>query len=161
MKRIPSIADMEAADRIPLWLQALVIVATIAGSSLFPWGFARAGTVGAHLATHHFGMRPGDRLESVTPGVYLRTDAGLTLGLYRNSHALPSAYAAWTWQTSSGRFALTAGAVTGYPAAPVMPLLVPSVRLPLAQRIAARIAFLPKPMKHGHAGLHLSIERAL
>jgi hypothetical protein len=113
-------------------------------------------TIGLHIATAHFGAD----LKAATPGVYIRTEAGFTAGAYRNSYSRTSAYAGWTWQTEDKRFALTAGAVTGYPAAKVMPLIVPSVRFEVAHGIAARIAFIPKPAKHGRAaGLHLALER--
>ena len=120
--------------------------------------------IGLHLATAHFGAPADAQLQSQTPGVYLRTAAGLTLGHYRNSHGLPSTYAGWTWSTADGRWAITAGAVTGYPRARVSPLLVPSLRVPLQDQPtgwAARIAYLPKPHSQGASGIHLSLERAL
>jgi hypothetical protein len=113
-------------------------------------------TIGLHIATAHFGAD----LKAATPGVYIRNEAGFTAGVYRNSYSRTSTYAGWTWQTEDKRFALTAGAVTGYPAAKLMPLIVPSVRFEVAHGIAARIAFIPKPAKHGRAaGLHLALER--
>lgn len=119
--------------------------------------------IGLHLATAHFGAPADAHLQSQTPGIYLRTAAGLTLGHYRNSHGLPSTYAGWTWSTADGRWAITAGAVTGYPRARVSPLLVPSARLPLGEGRrdwALRIAYLPKPHSDGAQGLHLSLEHA-
>ena len=118
-------------------------------------------TIGLHLVTAHFGP---NALESVTPGVYARVDrglaAGLTAGAFRNSYARTSGYAAWTWQTEDRRFALTIGAVTGYPAASVMPMVVPSARIPLAADTAVRVSFIPKPIQRGNnAALHLSVER--
>ena len=118
-------------------------------------------TLGIHLATAHIG---GHDLQPVNPGINLRVRegdlAGLTLGTYRNSYNRRSTYAAWSWQTDDQRFAITAGAVTGYSAARVMPLVVPSTRVPIGTASALRIAFIPKPVKDGHAaGLHLSIEK--
>lgn len=121
--------------------------------------------LGLHLATAHFGSATAAQLQGSNPGIYLRTDAGLTLGAYRNSHGLRSSYAGWTWTTDDGRWSLTAGGVTGYPRARVSPLLVPSLRVPLvgdgATGWAARISYLPKPHSDGAQGLHLSLERAL
>jgi hypothetical protein len=120
--------------------------------------------LGLHLATAHFGQPADEHLQGVTPGVYLRSAAGLTVGAYRNSYGSGSAYAGWTWSTADGRWSITAGAVTGYPRATLSALLVPSVRLPLADLApgwAARIAYLPKPHSDGAHGLHLSLERAL
>lgn len=114
--------------------------------------------LGAHLLTAHFGSNAHD-LQSVTPGVYVQSACGPTAGAFRNSYGRASAYAGWTWTTDDGRFALTAGAVTGYPAAPVLPLLVPSTRLQLGEGLSARLALLPRQVKGRSVGLHLSIER--
>ena len=136
----------------------------IVSLALIAWGLlalhtpAHALTFGAHLHTAHLGAQAGQMQDS-TPGLYLRTDAGLTLGHYRNSHGRPSSYAAWTWQTADQRFALTAGVVTGYPARRYSPLLVPSVRFALTDSLAARIAYIPKPPRYGSAaGVHFAIE---
>ncbi|MEY5099137.1 MAG: hypothetical protein RJA36_1856 [Pseudomonadota bacterium] len=123
--------------------------------------------IGLHLATAHFNAPADANLQAATPGIYMRSAAGLTLGAYRNSHARLSTYAAWTWTTQDQRWAITAGAVTGYPRASVYPLLVPSLRLPIktlsGQRTgwAARLAYLPKPHSDGAQGLHLSVERGV
>jgi hypothetical protein len=143
-----------------------ISVALVAAAFIGYCSSARAEgpTVGAHLVTAHFG---GHDLQPRTPGLYARADAGalrgLTGGVYRNSYARTSAYLGWTGQSDDRRFALTVGAVTGYPAAPVMPLLVPSARIPLSREpggAALRVAFIPKPVRHGTAaGLHLSVEQ--
>ena len=120
--------------------------------------------IGLHLATAHVGAPAGTDLNSATPGVYLRTAAGLTLGAFRNSHERGSAYAAWTWTTADGRWSITAGGVTGYPSAKLSPLLAPSLRIglgALAPNWAARITLLPKARTDGAYGIHLSTERAL
>lgn len=117
-----------------------------------------AATVGIHLTTAHFGQH---NLEADTPGVYVRTDSGFTAGVYRNSYRRTSAYTGWTWETESKRFAITVGAVTGYSASKVMPLVVPSAKLDLGGGFSSRIAFIPKPVKKGHAaGVHFAIERS-
>jgi hypothetical protein len=116
-------------------------------------------TLGVHLATAHFGAD----LKTETPGLYARHSSGATVGFYRNSYGSSSAYLAWSWQSPGKALGLTIGAVTGYPAAGVMPLLVPSVRVPIGSGGAAlRIAFVPKPVRHGTAaGLHLAVEQEL
>jgi hypothetical protein len=143
--------------RLTYWLTSLLAAAFVVTLVLCTPP-ACAQTMGLHLVTAHFGSLPKQRLHSKTFGVYLRTDAGLTLGAYSNSIGSPSAYAAWTWETADRRFAVTAGAVTGYAAAPVMPLLVGSARVPITREAALRIALLPKPPR-GTGGLHLAIER--
>ena len=113
-------------------------------------------TVGAHLATGH---NRGGR-DPYNPGLYLRTPGGWTVGAYRNSYRNTSVYGAYTAQWLDGRVALTTGLVTGYGAAAVLPLVVPSVRIGLGNSgLNARLSYLPKPPSYGTAaGLHLSVE---
>ena len=125
---------------------------------------ARAGglTTGVHLVTAHLNSTD---LKPITPGLYARLDSGalqgLTGGFYRNSYGDMSVYAGWTFESPARWFAVTVGAVTGYSAARVMPLLVPSARIPLAAGLALRVAYIPKPVKQGHAdALHLATEFA-
>ncbi len=139
-----------------------------------------AQTLGLHLGTAHssptytvtgpvldrdtlqpIGMYTQQRrYESFNPGLYLRLDSGATAGFYRNSYGRWSTYAGWTWQTAGDRFALTVGAVTGYPTRSVSPLIVPSVRFDLAGATSARLSLLPKtPGTAESTGLHLSLER--
>jgi hypothetical protein len=148
----------------PLLLSIIYLVSfvgTIVFSLLFASPAHAQTTVGLHLATQHLEHSTQD-LQTLTPGVYLRTESGFTAGSFRNSYSRSSVYAGWTWQTDDGRFALTAGAITGYSAAKVMPLVTPSVRFELAPGTYLRTAYVPKPLKHGHSsGLHLSIEWAV
>lgn len=121
---------------------------------------AEGFTVGLHLATAHFGGRD---LRPSTPGLYGRVNAGplqgLTGGTYLNSYGNRSHYVGWSGQTDDKRFAITLGAVTGYSAQRVMPLVAPSVRVPLWGAAALRVAYIPKPRKQGNAaGLHVSTE---
>lgn len=119
--------------------------------------------LGLHLATAHFGAPAKLDLQSTTPGVYLRSEAGLTIGAFRNSVARNSAYAAWTWSTRDEVWSITAGGVTGYPNKSISPLLVPSVRLQFGEGFswATRVSYLPKADRHGAHGLHLSLERRM
>lgn len=114
--------------------------------------------IGAHIASAHF--EPG--YNNANLGVYAKDDvSGLTVGYVRNSYRRDSFYVAKTWETTDKRFALTAGAITGYPAAKVSPLLVPSYRQDMGDGWAARISYLPKPPKYGSSdALHLSVERS-
>lgn len=145
----------------------------------------QGAVIGVHLLSLHsnptyvteadFFGRPlqAERFETVTPGVSLRLANGATFGAYRNSYGRGSAYAGWTFETADQRWALTVGAVTGYPGRPVAPLVVPSLRLGLdavgAPGWSARIALIPKPPTHGHgitrtegtAALHIALEKAL
>lgn len=123
-------------------------------------GAAEALIVGLHIATAHVASATASDMHAFNPGVYVRTPAGLTGGLYRNSEGRTSAYAGWTWTTDDGRWALTAGAVTGYDHARLSALVVPSVRIDAGDGWSVRLAGLPKPHSNGAAGIHLAIERA-
>lgn len=118
---------------------------------------ATAQTVGLHLVSAH--QHGG--LNGINPGVYVRFGNGATVGTFRNSYKRQSAYAAWTFETGHAAglsAAVTIGAITGYPAAKVMPMLAPSVAFNFGAS-AVRLALVPKPPRHGtSAGLHLMVE---
>lgn len=117
---------------------------------------ACACVIGAHIGSSHF--NPG--YENGNVGVYAKTSSGYTAGVVRNSYGRTSFYVGKTWETADKRFALTAGVITGYPAADVSPLLVPSYRHGLGDGWAARLSCLPKPPRNGASdAVHLSIER--
>lgn len=116
---------------------------------------ADAWIVGLHLLSAH--AQPG--FEAATVGLYAQAPSGLTAGVLRNSERRLSLYAGETWHTADGRWAITAGAITGYRGARVTPLLVPSLRLQLGDGAAARISLIPKPPREGgSSALHLSLE---
>jgi hypothetical protein len=70
--------------------------------------------IGAHIATAHFPDR--DHMTGNTPGIYARTPAGWTAGIYRNSFERTSAYAGRQFDKPLGQFvaSITAGVVSGY-----------------------------------------------
>lgn len=114
--------------------------------------------IGLQLASAHFG-HDASSMEWVTPGVYARHPSGFTAGVYRNSEGRGSAFAGWTWQTESRTWAITVGAVAGYQRASVMPMVVPSVRLPVGD-FAVRLSVVPPIAKHGIVGaLTVALER--
>lgn len=144
---------------------------------------AAALVIGAHIYTVHFGRDDapvGYRNQDTTPGLYLRTESGLTAGIARNSLGRASVYLGQTWSTDDGRWSLTVGAITGYQyqtirgqhvcrhgythtaAAPcefkhgktnavLRPLVAPSFALPAIGGITPRIVLLGK-------GVNLSLE---
>lgn len=122
-----------------------------------------AWIIGLHLWSSHFGacypMPEGCRAyASATPGIYWRAPSGLTVGGYRNSFGGDSAYAGWTFETADRRFALTVAGASGYPRASVIPLVVPSVRVGLAEHLSLRLAGTPRVEKGGAAMAHLALE---
>lgn len=109
--------------------------------------------VGIHIGSHHM---PARDYQNFNPGAYVRWASGITVGGYYNSERRPSVYAGYTHQW--GRFALTAGLITGYERRAVMPMLVPSVRLGAIGPATLRLAILPKLEKRGATVLHLMAE---
>lgn len=138
--------------------KAVVIAAAIAAGCLTM--SARAveapAVLGLHLATVH----SASGFCNVNPGAYAVWAGGFTVGAYRNSEcAKVSAYTGWTWQTEGRlRAGVTAGLITGYRRAPVMPLLVPSLSFDLSPSTTVRLSFVPKIEKGGANALHFSLE---
>lgn len=108
-------------------------------------------TVGIHAVSWH----EKDGMNNVNPGIYGRWDNGFTAGTYYNSERRQTFYAGWTFADSSDTFAVTVGAATGYMRASVVPILVPSVRLPMTDRFSLRVSVAP--VKDA-AAIHLSFE---
>lgn len=115
-------------------------------------------TVGLHIATAH----SSKGFCQNTPGVYAMWANGLTAGVYQNSECEKySAYIAQTWRTEGRvKFSLTAGAVTGYKAAAVLPLIVPSVAIPLGDHAYMRLSYLAKVQSYGAHALNFAIEKS-
>lgn len=110
--------------------------------------------VGLNLYTAHFDESKG--FNNVNPGIYVSYRMPVcdpVLGVYRNSERGTSAFAACRF--SYGPFRLDLGAVTGYASRPVNPLLIPSVAIPLGEKITFNVGVIP--IKDG--GVHFSIER--
>lgn len=128
--------------------EAIVVTAIAAGALLAAcWhGRAEAQTYGANLVTAHTGG--GYRWD--TPGLYVRRDDGLTLGALRNSLGRTSLHLSQTWE--HGPWAVQAGAITGYPMAPVLPLLTGSVLVGNHHRLI----LIPGP--RSRMALHYAVE---
>jgi hypothetical protein len=137
------------STRLRYLAPCIAFIALLAGATS-----SYAGTVGLHIASVHMPAR--SIYNNANPGVYYRSDAGWTAGVYHNSLSRPSVYAGYTLQY--GRFGLTAGGATGYQQ-PVQPMLVPSVAVYTYQGVTARIAYVPRVEKRieSHV-LHLMVE---
>lgn len=126
-------------------------------------------TMGLHIGSKH--SRPG--FNNANLGLYGHwADAdgnGWALGTYLNSERAQSAWGGYSFSSpklglgaigsqalgiSAG---LTLGGVTGYRAAKLLPLIVPSAALHFGDA-AARLTYVPKVEKRGAAALHLSLE---
>ncbi len=120
-------------------------------------GAACAQSVGVHTVSVH--EKPG--FNNTNPGLYVRHDNGLTLGFYNNSYSRQSVYVGYTIETAPWHnfsAAMTVGGVTGYPAAKVMVLAVPSIAYHFGDS-AVRLGIVPRPPRAGAAAaLHLMFE---
>jgi hypothetical protein len=95
-----------------------------------------------------------------TVGVYYVGKDGLGAGLMKNSECHIGAWAAYTAQTNTLTIArvpvsagVTLGAIAGYRMAPLLPLLVPSIKVGIV-----RFSYLPRSPGAQSDGLHISIE---
>lgn len=115
--------------------------------------------MGLHLHSVHDNKKFCDS----TPGAYVKLTNGFTLGMYKNSEcANYSVYAGVTFERNvfeNVSVGLTAGVVTGYALAPVIPLLVPSVAVQLNNKVALRFTFAPKIADGGANAVNFAIER--
>ena len=143
--------------RYPMWPMVAVIMAGIVLSCQQ----ARAETsIGIHIGSQH--DKAG--FNNFNPGVYVNHN-GYTLGTYYNSERKQSYYAGYTAQGELVRglnWGLTIGAITGYAALKVAPLVVPSVSYHnnlLGGR--TRLSLAVKTNRDGANALHLSQEWAL
>jgi len=114
--------------------------------------------VGMHIGTWHDAVG----FCSNTPGTYAKWVNGMTLGTFRNSECENySFYVGKTYETDlagSIRAAVTIGAITGYRAADVLPLVAPSLSIAMPRRAAVRITYIPKVAQDGANALNFAVE---
>lgn len=125
---------------------------------------AHAATFGVHAGSTHF---PGGSYQNnFNPGVYLRTDDGLTIGGYYNTLRRVSLYAGYTFEY--GPLGLMGGVVTGYQPKNIdglsygqgkalTPMLALSLRLPPLGGFKPMVMLVP-PFRSSPAVLHLAFE---
>lgn len=129
-----------------LAIAAAICAAAVAAAFWSP--AAQAQTMGVNLVTAH----ASGGFRSWTPGLYARSDSGLTAGILRNSEGGASAHLSQTWrvQPLGIPLDLQAGAITGYRRAPLLPLATASVLVG-----QTRLVWIPGP-KGG--AMHLAAE---
>lgn len=127
--------------------------AAIAAALLCALSPADAQVLGMHTASVHVPSYSWQSNEN--PGLYLRTQSGLTVGAYRNTLSRQTVYAGWTWPVA-GPVDMTLAAATGYRVAPVVPMAVLSV--PLAPRTWSQVPRLSLSRGTDSWVAHLSIE---
>lgn len=123
-----------------------------------------AATLGVHVGSTHY---PGGSYQNnFNPGVYLRTDDGITVGAYYNTLRRASVYAGYTYQY--GPFGLLGGVVTGYQPKVIdgliygegktlTPMLALSLQLPDLGGFKPMVMLVP-PFQNSPAVLHLAFE---
>lgn len=120
-------------------------------------------TAGVHIGSKHF---PQNNWNNSNPGVYLRgtiNNAGLAngdyvVGTYYNSERRQSAYIGYVYPVMDN-VDVVLGVISGYNRMAVLPMVVPSVHVPLVDGWNARLSFLPKIERSGSNVVHLSVER--
>lgn len=123
-----------------------------------------AATFGVHIGSSHY---PGGSYQNnFNPGVYLRTDDGITVGTYYNTLRRASVYAGYTYEI--GPLGLLGGVVTGYQpklidgvsygqGKALTPMLALSLQLPALGGFKPMLMLVP-PFKSSPAVLHLAFE---
>lgn len=124
-------------------------------------------TVGLHWLSGH--SRGG--FEAITPGLYLRTAEGATVGAYRNSYHRASYYVGVTQDlhvSPSVTASVTLGVICGYregqlgggPSRTLVPhpLVAPSILIHDEAGTGARFTFLPPAHPKSSGVLHLGLE---
>lgn len=125
---------------------------------------AHAATVGVHIGSAHY---PGASYQNnFNPGMYVRTDDGITVGAYYNTLRRTSVYAGYTLEY--GPFGLLGGVVTGYTpkiidglsygqGKALTPMVALSLRLPKLGGFTPMVMLVP-PFRASPAVLHIAFE---
>lgn len=109
--------------------------------------------IGMHMGTIH----STDNFNDFNPGLYAKNEAGVTVGSFYNSERRQSFYGGWTWSPHKN-FDITFGGITGYKAATVQPLVLPTVHFEVAKDVRARIGYVPKFHTNGAHAVHFMLE---
>lgn len=125
---------------------------------------AQAATFGIHAGSSHF---PGGSYQNnFNPGVYLRTDDGITVGTYYNTLRRVSFYAGYTFEY--GPVGVLGGLITGYQpklinglsygqGKALTPMLAASLKLPPLGGFKPMLMLVP-PFRSSPAVLHIAFE---
>lgn len=108
-------------------------------------GVASAQIVGVSAWSWHEkgSYDDGIKYRESTPGIYGVTESGLTGAVFKNSHNRTSVAIGQSVNydfTSYLAVSATAGLVSGFPMAEVVPFLIPSVRIGPDKGLAARVS---------------------
>lgn len=109
--------------------------------------------VGLHLGSIH----STNTFNDINPGIYVKNQKGLTAGTYYNSERKQSFYGGWTWSPHKN-IDVTFGAITGYKAAKVQPLVLPTVHFEVMRDVRMRVGYVPKIHSDGAHAIHFMVE---
>lgn len=126
---------------------------------------AEGATFGVHLGSSHYPA--ASYQNNFNPGMYVRTDDGITVGTYYNTLRRPSVYAGYTLEY--GSFGLLGGVITGYSpkiinglsygqGKALTPMVALSLRLPNLGGFVPMVMLVP-PFQSSPAVLHIAFEQ--
>ena len=114
------------------------------------------------LSLHLLSMHDAPGFNSITPGISIRTaESGYMAGILQNSEGGTSLFAGRLLESSDKHWAIALGVITGYAAAPILPLVTPSYSSSLGSGWGYRISWLPKVNSNGANALHFNLEKGL
>ena len=125
---------------------------------------AQAATFGIHAGSAHFPS--GNYQNNFNPGMYLRTDDGITFGTYYNTLRRVSFYAGYTFEY--GPVGLLGGLITGYQpkiidglsygqGKALTPMVAASLKLPPLGGFKPMLMLVP-PFRSSPAVFHIAFE---
>ena len=119
-------------------------------------------TIGLHLGSAHLAPLPDQpKFNNSNPGVYVEMTNHVVVGAFHNSLRPTTAYVAYNFELAHAgpvAFGVVLAGATGYPAAPVVPLVLPYARLPITPRAALRVGYLPRTRYTGAHVVHFMLE---
>jgi hypothetical protein len=100
-----------------------------------------------HVASYHTDAPSngayGPKYNNVNPGLAVRTECGLSAGVYYNSIRKVSVYGAYTYDFKRLPLFVSVGVATGYDT-PIAPIAMVGVRVKLSDQFRLRAAYIPK-----------------
>lgn len=118
--------------------------------------------IGLHLVSWH--DEPG--YNNTNPGVYVKSECGLTAGVYKNSFSRVSVYGAYSYDPPKLPFWASAGFATGYAKIPgtnfrLSPIAIVGLKSPQYKGYLFRVGYIPKIGGVNNVNVvHLMIEKA-
>lgn len=105
------------------------------------WSEVRADTIGMNLVSEH-SPNPHRQFQDVNPGLYYKHASGFGFGVYWNSYDKLAGHVDYTtpeWHYLS----ITGTLASGYPQLPILPIIMPSVRIPIYREYSLRLGYIP------------------